>query len=139
MVFINLPNLCLIEDVLIVDFDEENENEIENHYSIILNETEKDDYCLVCSAVYFKEGEHIVAGKRHGECLQYRNKLFEGIYQKRICENDEDVFGGFIAYNLRTHEIKFVTRKEGLLIIKNNIQQLRDENITDILYSENLF
>lgn len=137
MKFINFPKINCLSNSINIYFYEENNLQKPYKYSIkILNKENK--FYLICAAVYFEEGDHCVLGKRHSDCLQYRNKLFEGIYNKRICENDINTFGGFLAYNPIQNINKFVSRKEGLSILTENNQILRTIP-KHMLFSEDLY
>lgn len=109
-----------------------NHNLYQDKYEIY--STYYDNNILICSAVYFEEGNYIVLGTRHSNCLQIRNKLFEGIYDKRICENEINTFGGF--YTLSG---EFVNRKKALKLMNNNSQYWKDMEIRyEMLFSENI-
>lgn len=137
MKYINFPAIGFNSYIIDINFYIENELQKPYFYSIKTKKV-KNTFYLVCAAVYFEEGDHCVLGKRHSDCLIYRNRLFKEIYDKRVCENNVNTFGGFLAYNPIYNNYKFVTRNDGLIILNNNNQILRSSP-KHMLFSENLY
>jgi hypothetical protein len=79
---------------------------------------------IKCAAT--RHGDHIIAGLYHGQCLQ--------IARDAGFEKPDDKFGqGFLTTNMR-----FVLRKEALMIAERENQIVKKHRPLDILLSEDL-
>jgi len=79
---------------------------------------------IKCAAT--RHGDHIIAGKYHGECLKIAG---EAGFEKA----DYDRGQGFL-----TNKMRFVLRKEALMIAEDQDQIEHKHNPKDILLSEDL-
>lgn len=121
MTIINKPNLKQIGLTdYIAEFNNTELNRNENtYYKHLLRCNYLESNVLLCSAIYYPEQHLVVCGTNHSHALQYRNRLFEGIYPKIVSESDKSI-GGFINLDGR-----FYDRLEAIKILSKSTQILR--------------
>lgn len=83
---------------------------------------------ILCSAILYND--IVISGRRHSDCYKTLTSLLPNLKDSELPDRDKQ---GFL-----TSKNRFVDRKEGCLIAKNNNQIFHKFDI-DILTSEDLF